>query len=107
MRPDFHGVIDKSVKAVEFIKTRTPDMPFTIADMASFMGLKKANNAYKYMEALSLYYPIYEVSPYRKGSGFARGAVPATFAVLKNNNLCFQGNADRKSILHLGTEDFR
>lgn len=77
-------VVERAVAAVDFIQRKQKSgTEFTAYELSKALELQKPWGSYRYLDALSMHYPIYEVSPYKKGSGFARGAVPAKFKVLK------------------------
>jgi hypothetical protein len=79
-----NSIIGNAVAAVRFITTRRGE--FTVAEMSEYMGLNKPSGAYRYLDALSVYYPIAEVQEYKRGSGLGRGAVAARFII--NEDVC-------------------
>lgn len=79
MRTPTGTIIEHAVLALRFIQQRRGE--FTVSEMSRAMGLAKPSGAYRYLTELSRHFPIVEVAPYRKGGGFARGAVAARYRI--------------------------
>ena len=74
-------VVERAIRAVRFIESARATRPFSERTLAHALELEQ-KHAYRWLDALSLIYPISEIEPQR-GNGLYNGTRPALYRVEK------------------------